>query len=346
MITVRTHEADLLTIARALVTRDAYTAVDALLAGPGRLEQLGPAAMGLLRQILGRGVVKMLAQLGGAQARRRPGHVGRVRVFDVRPPPLLAFGPWTFEALRWLTRTQLGAREPGLPLTMAPVKLGDQVVAYLVLKLVAGQRLERAVASSPGLACPLTWLGFPRLLARHQATEPRLDDLLATADGCTIVECLELDLARRWSEPWPTEDIVSAEVGGRTMKAERAVLAELVEGLGRHDRWDLAQLVVDAGVRALPPGLSARDIALRFVPRVVAEGSLRSRMEARQQGGALLQALARVGRKREELGLVRFIDDDYDAAQTLLASWEVLPREAPARAEAALAVIGSLEALG
>lgn len=346
MIRVRTHEADLLAIARALVTRDAYTTVDALLAGPVRLQQLGPTAMALLRQILGRGVVKVLAQLGGAHARRRPGHAGRVRVFDVRTPPALAFGPWTFEVLRWLTTAQLGAREPGLPFTMAPVKLGDQIVAYLILRLVQGRRLERAVASAPGLACPLTWLGFPRMLARHQAAAPGLLDLLDGADGRTLVECLELDLARRWAEPWPEDDLVPADIAGRMMTAERAVLADLVEGIARAERWDLAQVLVDAGVRALPPGLSARDIALRFVPRIVAEGPLRSRMEARQRSGALLHALERIGKKRDELGLVRFIDDDYDTAQTLLASWEILPREAPARAEAALALIGSLEPLG
>lgn len=350
MIRVAQGEADLLAVARALVTRDAYASIEPILvsppiSGPG-VTQLSPAAMGVLERTLSRGVVKVLAQLGGASARRRPGHPGRVRVFEARPPPALAFGAWTFELLRWLTVAPLGARDVGLDFTASPQTLGDRIVAYLALRLVEGRRLERAVASRAGLLCSLTWLGFPRVLARHHASEPSLDDLLATDDARTVVECLELDLARRWGTPWPEDDVVSAEIAARIGAAERAVLDAYVRAVDAADRWDLAHVVVAAGAHALPPHAAPRDLAARTVPRMKNEGTLRSRNEARRKSGALFVALARIGTKREELGLVRFIDDGYEAAQTILAAWEVLPREAHVRADGVLSVLGSLEDLG
>ena len=349
-IRVAQAEADLLAVARAIVTRDAYTSIEPILASApisGRgVAQLSPAAMSVLERTLARGVVKMLAQLGGASARRRPGHPGRVRVFDVRPPPAIAFGAWTFELLRWLTVAQLGAREVALPFTATPETLGDQIVAYLALRLVEGRRLERAVASSTGLVCPLTWLGFPRMLARHHAIAPVLGDLLATDDARTVVECLELDVARRWAEPWAEADVVSAEIGARSGGAERTVLDAYLQAIEGTDRWDLAHVVVAAGARALPPHGVPRDLAVRAVPRMKNEGTLRSRNEARRKSGALFVALARIGKKREELGLVRFIDDGYETAQAILAAWEVLPREAHFRAEGVLSVLASLEDLG
>lgn len=346
MIHVAPAEADLLAVARGLVSRDAYGSIEPILASPGPdVARLAPAAMRILERTLARGVVKVLAQLGGGTPRQRPGHPGRKRVFEVRPPPVLAFSAWTFELLRWMTTAQLAARDNPHHLTMPPVALADQIVAYLVLRLVEGRRLERAVASSMGLLCPLTWLGFPRMLAHYHATDAAIDDLLKTEDARTVVECLELDLARRWAEPWPEQEIVTAEIAARIGATERAVIAAYLHAIDRAGRWDLAMTLVTAGAQALPPNALPRDIAARTVPRMKNEGTLRSRNEARRKSGGLFVGLARIGTKREELGLVRFIDDEYDVAQTILSSWEVLPREAHVRAEGVLAVLASLEDL-
>ena len=347
MIHVALAEADLLAVARALVSRDAYASVESIIASPGPdVARLAPPAMGVLERTLARGVVQALARFGGASVRQRPGHPGRVRVLDIRKPPALAFGAWTFELLRWLTVAQIGARDRTSHFTAPPVTLGDQIVAYLVLRLVEGRRLEQGVASNVGLLCPLTWLGFPRILARYHAVEAALDDLLATEDSRTVVECLEVDLARRWGEPWPVDDVVSAELGARIGSAERTVVDATLQALDGAGRWDLATSFVAAGARALPAHASARDVAARTVPRMKHEGTLRSRNEARRKSGGLFVALERIGAKREELGLVRFIDDGYATAQTILESWEILPREAHVRAEGVLAVLASLEDLG
>ncbi|MDF2692536.1 MAG: hypothetical protein K0S65_919, partial [Labilithrix sp.] len=152
-VQVSLRDAELLAVARALVTPDAYSSVSATLAGSLDLETLGPSAMRVLEDTLSKGVVKALARFGGARPRPRPdtGSAKPARVFEVRSAPKIAFGAYTFELVRWLTNTPLGVRDTGLRFDAKPETLGDEICAYLTLALVEGQRLERAVASSPGL---------------------------------------------------------------------------------------------------------------------------------------------------------------------------------------------------
>jgi FtsH ternary system domain X6 len=352
---VDVREAEMLAVARALVTPDSYASVSATLAGAVELQKIGPSAMRVLSDTLSKGVVKTLARLGGARPRIRPdtGSAKPARVFEVRSAPKLAFGTYAFELIRWLTTMPLGARATITPFETRPATLGDELCAYLALALVEGERLERAVASSPGLRTPLTSLAFARVLARHASNEgveavPNLDALVASEDARVVVECLASDLARRWtaSAIWPEADVLSAEHALRIVGFERAVLDSFLDAVEKSGRWDLATFVIDAAARVLPPGAKPRDVAARAAPRVLAEGTLRSRAEARQRAGALFRGVARLGKRRDELALVHFIDDGYDVAQAVLASWEVLGREAFARAENVLSTLASLEDLG
>jgi hypothetical protein len=347
------REAEMLAVARALVTPDSYSSVSATLAGSLGVAVMGPSAMRVLESTLSKGVVKMLARLGGARPRVRPdlGSSKLARVFDVRPAPKIAFGTYTFELVRWLTNAPLGARDNAPRFDAAPRTLGDEICAYLALGLVEGQRLERVVAASPGLHTPLTWLAFARSLARHgneTATAPNLDSLVASEDARIVVECLAGDLARRWtaSAVWDQEDVLQAEHAVRIGLLERAVLDGFLDAVERAGRWDLATFMIEAAARVLPSGAKPRDIAARAAPRVRAEGPLRARTEARQRAGALFHALGRLGKKRDELALVFFIDDGYDVAQATLSSWEMLDREGFTRAENVLSTLASLEDLG
>lgn len=350
---VDAREAEVLAIARALVTPEAYSSIAATLASSNDVSKVGPTAMRVLTDTLSKGVVKMLARLGGARPRIRPdkASVKPARVFDVRPAPSIAFGPYTFELVRWLSNTPLGARGSTARFEGSPKTLGDEICAYLTLRLVEGERLEHAVAGSPGLRTPLTWLGFARPLARNgdaQAVVPPMHSLVASEDARTVVECLTGDLARRWTTTaaWDEDDVLQAEHAARIGVLERAVLDGFLDAVERIDRWDLATFVIDAASRVLPPGADPRDIAERAAPRVHAEGTLRARSESRQRAGALFHALGRLGKKRDELALVRFIDDGYDVAQATLSSWETLGRDAFTRAENVLSTLASLDALG
>ena len=350
---VDVREAEVLAVARALVTPDSYSSVAATLASALTVTTLGPTAMHVLTDTLSKGVVKTLARLGGARPRIRPdtGSVKPARVFEARPAPRIAFGPYTFELLRWLANTPLGARDSAARFDATPGTLGDELCAYLALRVVEGERLERAVASSPGLRTPLTWLGFARMLARHgdaRAVVPPIHPLLATEDSRIVVECLAGDLARRWtaSAVWDESDVLQAEHAVRIGLVERSVLDYFLEAVEKIGRWDLATFVIDAASRVLPPGAKPRDVAARAAPRVRAEGTLRARTEARQRAGALFHALGRLGKKRDELALTHFIDEGYDVAQATLSSWEMFGREGFTRAENVLSALASLDDLG
>lgn len=347
---VTTAEAELLAVARALVSPDPLASIEGTLGDPIHVTKIGKTAMAVLKSTLARGSVKMLARLGGARPRVRPntGTPKPTRVFEVRTSPELAFGKYTFELIRWLTVTPLVDRDRDLrPFDAAPTTLGDELCAYLALRLVVGGRFERAVASASGIRTRLSWLGFPRALARWgpPPNEPVLAGILSGVDGRTVVECLSGDLAGRWaaSSAWDPDDVLDPDVAVGVGTAERSVLDAFVDEVEGQGRWDLATFLIEAGTRALPQGASARDVAARAAPRVRSEGTLRARTEARRRAGALFRSLVRLGKKRDALALVRFIDDDYDAAQALLSSWEMLDRGGFVRAQGVLSSLDALE---
>jgi hypothetical protein len=247
--------------------------------------------------------------------------------------------------VRWLTVTPLA--DDGPSFEQLPQTPGDEVCAYLALRLVEGSRLERRVASSPGLRTSLTWLGYVRSLARHgtDANERTREAILATEDRRTIVECLESDLARRWtlSARWDARDVVDAALATRVGASERAVLDAFLDEIDALSRWDLATFVIEAAAVALPPGASARDVANCAAPRVRPDGTLRARTEARRSAGALFHAAARLGRTYEKLALVSFIDDGYEAAQVTLSLWQQLGRDGFARAATVVSTLDAIE---
>jgi hypothetical protein len=346
---VAIQEAEMLAVARALVTPDSYASIEATLGSQLTVNKVGPSGMRVLEDTLAKGVVKTLARLGGARPRIRPGGDGNkpVRVFEVRGTPKLSFSPYTFELLRWLTNTPLHAKDSA-KLTTNPRTLGDEVIAYLTLRLVEGRRLERVVASSPGVRSSFTWLGFVRPLARHSSDSlepPTIEKAFSTEDRKIVLECLAGDLTRRWLTTivWDEHDILDPDQAMKIGTFERAILTSYLDTVEKTNRWDLATFIVEAGTRALPKGAAPKDIAGRVSPRVRAEGTLRARTEARRRAGALFQALGRLAKKRDELALVRFMDDDYEIAQKLLSAWEMLPREAFTRAEGVLTALDALE---
>jgi hypothetical protein len=350
---VSAAEGELLAVARALVTTGGYPSVEATLTSAVSLTKIGPSAMSVLESTLARGVVKILARLGGARPRVPPGSGGRpARVFEVRSPPALAFSGYTFELLRWLTVTPL-ASSNAAAFEAAPRTLGDELAAYLALRLVEGRRLERPMARSPGLRTPLTWLAYARPFSRGATGAGEVAPAAAPAgdddDRWTVLECLSSDLARRWllSASWDEHDVVDAGEAVRIGTAERAVVDRFLDRIDAADRWDVATFLVDAAWRALVlhGRVEPAELARRVSPPLRAEdATLRVRSEAKRQAGALFHALARIAKKRDELALVRFIDDGYEAAQAILSEWEALPREAFTRAEQVVRSLAALDA--
>lgn len=340
-------EEDLLAIARALMSPAPDAFVDASLAAGVEVNTISRGAMDVLEDTLAKGAVRMLARLGGAKStvRADTGSITPQRVTDVRKPPAIHFSRYSFELIRWLTRTPLGA-PAAVPFTKVPETNGDQLVAYCTLRLVAGRRFESTVSANPGLAGPLAALGFARALGRYgqDAVMPDFHTYLAAPENRIIVECLAGDLARLWlgSVSWRPNDLLELEVATRIGLRERATIDAFVDACAKIERWDLISFLVDAAFRAMPPSARPETIAQRATAPVRSGGTLRARTEARQRSGALFHSIARIGRKYEELALVRFIDDGYDVAQALLTAWSQLGREGFARAAAVSSELTSL----
>jgi hypothetical protein len=351
-VRVAPHERDVIAVARALFGSRTSLAIEPILAGASPVEKLSPTAMSLLQSTLARGSVHMLARLGGSQARLRPGVAKPTRVFDARPVPVIAFGPWSFELVRWLASVPLDDRSaPDLDQRRgAPETIGDELLAYLTLRLVAGSRFERRIAAQVGVrASSLAWLGHARALARYargdDAEPPSFDGLLAQGEGRLVVECLVGDLASQWKSTahWSRDEPCDPPEALRIATAERRTLESFLDALERQGRWDLGTFLVDAGAALLGGGSTTLDLAARAAPPVRAEGPLRIRTEARRRSGAVYHALARIGARREHLSLVRFFEDGYDDAQSLLTTWEVLGRDGFSRAGQATRALDALE---
>lgn len=340
-------EIELLTIARALVSAEPEAAVDAALAMDTKVKHLGPRAMAVLEDTLAKGSVLMLARLGGARAIIRPdgGNARPARAYDVRSVPRLAFGRYSFELLRWLTRTPLGQVSVA-PFELVARTIGDELIGYLAMRLVAGRRFEPTVAAQPGLGSSLVWLGFARSLARAgAASTPSFEALLASAEGKLVVECLADDLARRWARgaSWGPHELLEPELAARIGLRERATLDAFLDAVASCDRWDLATFVLEAAQQALPEGVRPDVVSQRAAPPVRSGGTLRARTEARQRAGALFHVLPRLSRRYEDLALVRFIDDGYDVAQATLSSWSAFGREGFHRGAAVASELTSLD---
>ena len=325
---VAASEADLIEMARALVAPEAAD-VWALLAGarpmPGTIS---PACARLLGEALG--------QVWPALWRR--GAVPGARPWDL-PPMALTFGASTLELLRWLVGTPLGA-PPSThlpPRARGALTLGDQIVAYLALAVADGTPAQAAIAAQPLVrAAPLAWLGFadvlgasssPAVLAAIAAAPMQAAmligapaqaelDLLARGVGAYVVTALAPELARRWraaelDKRGAVSPVRLVAVGA----AQDATLEAWFAACDRSGRI-YASFVIDAAApvlaRKLPPEPGQLDSG----------ATLALRQAARVAAGSLLRGVARWAAWDREHRGVRFIDDDYQAAQGLLARFE------------------------
>jgi hypothetical protein len=364
-------EADLLAVARALVENNAYAAIEPTLTAGVRIDKVGPTAMALLEDTLAKGVVRVLGCLGGARPRRRVGAASSrpARVFEARAVPSLAFGPYAFLLVRWMTACRLGDMDEP-PFDARPATTGDEILAYLAMRLVHGKRLEPYVAAQPGVqASALAWLGFPRSLAENapagagaEISPPSFTRLLATPDGRVVVECLEIDLRARWarSATWTRRTPIDPAAALRIASAERATALAFLDAIdrsGAREAWDLATFFVEAGSRVLrrratvvgegPHNTSTiAELVAHATPAMIQEGPLRVRAAARGSCGALFHALGRMASKREQLALLRFFEDGYEDGQATLATWDALGKDGFGRAADVVRALSSLEPEG
>lgn len=334
---IAASEAALVTMARALVAPHAYDAWLVLGTSRAMPPKIGPSCARLLedalRQIwpaLWRRGVRPGASLAGVEVVRGRGWQRHA------PAPLHHTGA-TLQLLRWLVAEPLaGAASTIARLPAAPLALGDQVAIYLALAFAAGMPAQHAIArESMVRAAPLAWLGFAHVMTGEP--DPAGFAELATGAGAIVVEALADELAARWRgvelyKRALTDPAELTALGVRQDATLRAFMAACAHARHR----DLAGFVIDA---------AAPHVARRLLPVAATldpDTSLSDRLAARVGAGALLRAVARWAEWDREHRGVRFMDDDYAAAQLLLARFEPIGPAGADRVAASLAELAAL----
>jgi hypothetical protein len=238
----------------------------------------------------------------------------------------------TLEILRWLVATRLGTVEAGTVLHAHPLAMGDQVVLYFALELVRDQAF--VLARQPlASRSSLVWLGYAHLLENEP---PPFDDLVDGA-GSVIVEAIAPELAKRWLAIECTKREFTDPTRLATLgRVQDAVLARFMAACDRRRRRDLAAWILDAAAPSLARGVAP------YPANLDPKTPLSVRAAGRLGAGALLRAVVRWCDWDQQHRMVRFIDDDYQLAQHLLARFERLGHASAERAAAWLADLAAL----
>jgi hypothetical protein len=324
---VARSEALLISLARGLVGADKQYHLPQLRRRQKLGNGIGPTAMALLQQTLARGVASQLLVRGGWQVRRtiagRAGFVTttRGRVWERHQLPPLHFGPASFALLSWMVREDV-VMNPA-PLARHPsTTLADDLLHYFAVEHL--RRVGARIADHPAFrASPLVQLAYPDELAGEPLPEVSFAELIGP--GAFVFESLQTDLARRYVEMERHKGTIeSLDKMVSLGAAQRSVLERSFAALesARPARRDLASFVVEAGDELLRRGPDRR----WWTASLDLQAPLSARQRAFAAAAAFLHALARLGHWVDDAGLVPHFDDDYEAAQLLLANWQFMRR--------------------
>jgi hypothetical protein len=347
---VASSEHSVLTVARAIAVpagQHAFESVEPILRDKRKLpDKMGPTSMDLLKETLSRGVVLQLLHRGGWRNVRhlRKGIPKAGRLWDRAQPPKLPFTGASVKLLRWLVAEPLGQRSCGALEIGAkePLGLGDELLLYLTLDMLAGTDCgETLGAQAVVRRSPLLWLGFPELAAPKpgDVTPDRLK-ILVEEPYSILVEALQPDLGRRWEAVERSKQLIDRLAVMRELGETQAKLLDVFYGAcDKANRRDLAGFALDAarrlfGEAALPGS--------KWTGSLDKSAALSERSAAHKAAGAYLRSLQRWRDWDNEHRGVRFIDDEYQAAQLLLSMYE----QAGPALERAGEVARSLESLG
>ncbi len=269
----------------------------------------GPA-LELLQKTLALGTVLTLMRRGGWRSVRHvvDGSVRSGRLWERHRLPPLRFGPFTFEALRWLAYQT--------PMLALPDTIGDHVIAYLL-----ADRLQHKLShlwTDQMAASPLPWLAWPNLGAGTRTKPPSLDAMTALVQrGRPVLEALQDDLAQHVVDLERRKGQMSVESLITVGEAQQATLDAFMTAV--HDAPDLARFVCIAGAM-LAEGNPTPEQWFAGDTRA----SLAQRAVATRGASAFLRTVDRRASWNQRFSAVRFFEDDYDVAQLHLEDWAVL----------------------
>ncbi len=330
---VAASEKDLLDMAQAVIAPHATDVWGVMC----RTRKLPPHVSETFEWLLGDTLSKVwhaLWRRGGTEpgASLDNGNVKRGRIWQRHPVTPLEFSPATLRLLRWLVQTQFPVDTTKLP--AEPLTIGDQVMLYLALGAAHGTPAFATLATQPLVrAAPLAWLGF---FDSIPGAPPAFDSLVEGA-GAIVVEALSGELARHWQTVELEKRIMESpdaliDLGQK----QDAVVRGFMTACDKVKRRDLALFLVDAAAVALARNLSPMPAQLDPTT------TMSARAQARIAAGALLRAVTAWAEWDRQHRGVRFIDDDYAAAQYLLGRFERIQSAGVDRANAWLSELSSL----
>ena len=325
---VANSEAELLTVARAVIGRASHPFVPLLRRRRKQITQIGPTAMALLRQTLARGVALALVRRGGWQRRQtlQGGAVVRGRLWERHrplPPELLRFGPASFALLSWLHREDVVRPRNPLPRPEA-VTLGDELLHYLAAERIL--EAEGELQQPAFREAPLCRLAFAHELPGGDPLPAVELASWVVGPGAVALEALQPSLARHWVAAERRKAKLRSI--GRMIamgEAQAEILATLVAAIEAESvdppRRDLATFVPEAARQLLAPPDRAGPDERWWVELLDTRGRMARRQRAFCAAAALLRGAADLRRWIDAAGLVAHFDDGYEAAQALLSDW-------------------------
>ena len=160
---VTAQESDLLRVARAVVGLASYSEVERLLATSRPApDELGPTAMELLQDTLGRGVGLAMLRQGGwrPQSNRR--------LWERAALPPIHFQASSFSLLQWMLRTPLAETGVKALPGKRTSEWADEALLALALGMVVDTPCETALATKERVrGSAICVLLYPAALARH-----------------------------------------------------------------------------------------------------------------------------------------------------------------------------------
>jgi hypothetical protein len=285
-------------------------------------------AVGLVKDMLAKGCVSLLAHRGGWRRERflRGDRAVEGRLWQRTPPAELGlrFSPRTLEFLIWITAHRPGDREPPWQPPEEELSLGDRVLLFFTHEGLrstgVGPGLSSMRTEQPFVQHGLCWLAFPEdFVAAPLGIRPNFAPWTNGAGAC-MLEALQPDLARRWVEVESGKERVvdpqAMRVLGQSQERVLSVFLDAIEGAGRRD---LARFLLHAASVLVGPHAHAGMWTARLE---MAGQRVADRAATYQAATTFLRVLDRLQTWERTARGVGYFDEGYAANQLWKADWE------------------------
>jgi hypothetical protein len=322
MRTLSRFEHDMLRITYCLVGQASRAEAIPLMRGQNpRPPCLSQAVVGLLQTALAKGIVRLLAHSGWRRERYLRGDLPvEGRLWQRFEPAELAFdfSPATIELLYWLTSKH--SADPKPRKKTAGATLGDQFVAFLVLRALESTPLANELRSLPAIhKNALCRLAFVEEFC--DTAYPAIDwTPWITAPGVAVFEALQHELSDHWIRLEQNKmAITRAERMLNVGLAQRQLLDNLLDALEVAGRRDLARFLLMAGARLLAGSHTAES----WLARLSTAGlTLGQRSAVAAAAFAFLRVFDRFQQWERQARTVGYFDAGYAASQLWKSDWE------------------------